>query len=249
MNDYIFAVDERGVTRWPSRTNTYAIGGFVVQREKLQEAIVAWLDIKYELCGDRNCELKWSHFFDGPHQRRTVNPLSAKSPDLWREQAEWALQELFSAAHIFPITALTIKNEASSALFKTLADGRQIIDSGLLWESVVSQFALYLEEHKGHGEIWVDHLGSPKEENRRQIALQHIQNMPWQIKPENQRLYQVINPVLKFFNSSDQPAIQLADFVSGVIWAAAEGDEHFFHLLMDKYVPGGRRTYGILIVQ
>jgi len=51
-----------------------------------------------------------------------------------------------------------------------------------------------------------------------------------------------IDPKIKFIDSSSEPFIQVADFVSGAIWATSEGDHWFFLNLLEKYAPGKRRT-------
>lgn len=77
---YILVCDERGTTRWPSPTKTWALGGFIIADEDLHRLFSAWAGVKRQLCGTDGCELKWSHFFAGGHQARSRNPLLATDP-------------------------------------------------------------------------------------------------------------------------------------------------------------------------
>jgi len=141
--------DERGTTRWPSRTKTWALGGFIIESRKRQDLVSAWAKIKLQLCGNQDCELKWSHFFPGYHQKAADNPLLSNDPQEWRQEAKWALSELFSATHIFPVTIVVHKRRASDDVFVTTEDGRKVLDINTYWVGVLGQFALFLEEHNG----------------------------------------------------------------------------------------------------
>jgi hypothetical protein len=55
-------------------------------------------------------------------------------------------------------------------------------------------------------------------------------------------LKRIAEPIA-FLDSAHEPMVQIADFVSGVIWAAAEGDEAFLLLYLRDYFPWGKRTY------
>ena len=165
---HILVCDERGTTRWPSSSRTWALGGFVVQSSKRQTLVSAWESIKLRLCGNKDCELKWSHFFPGHHQQRSDNPLLSSDPQEWREQAMWAVSELFRQSEILPINIVVRKDEASDSAFITTGDGRQVLDTNILWVGAIGQFALFLKQHHAKGEIWFDQLGSRQEEARKQ---------------------------------------------------------------------------------
>lgn len=246
---YIFACDERGTTRWPSQSKTWAIGGFIVESGRRRELIWAWARIKSQLCGDADCELKWSHFFPGHHQEGESNPLLSRDPGEWREQAKWALSELFRATEILPVTVVVRKDRATDAAFLTTDDGRRVLDSDTFWVGPLAQFALFLAEHNATGEVWFDQLGSRQEEARKQATWKQLRNGVWAVKTEYQAVLHRIASSLRFFDSEAEPLVQIADFVSGVIWAASEGDEQFLRTLLEEYFPRGPRTYSLVHVE
>jgi len=246
---YILTCDERGTTRWPSRTKTWALGGFIIESRKRQAIVSTWGNVKRELCGNQHCELKWSHFFPGHHQDRADNPLLSSDPREWREQAKWALSELFSATNVLPVTTVVRKDRASDLAFIITEDGRKVLDIETLWVGVLAQFALLLKEHNARGEIWFDQLGSREEEARKQASWEQLRDGPWPVKPENQALMRRIAPTLRFPDSRTEPLVQIADFVSGVIWAASEGDEEFLLSFLNEYFPKGPRTYALVHVE
>ena len=249
MKDYLLICDERGTTRWPSRTKTWAFGGFVIESSDSQLLAAKWASIKLNLCGDPQSELKWSHFFLGAHQSKLRNPLLSNDPEEWRKQASWAVSELFNVVEIFAVNTVIRKDEASQSVFTQKVAGRQILKTDVIWVGVLAQFTLFLEQNSGKGEIWFDRLGSDKEQARRQADWEQMRNGDWPVEPDNQSRMQRIAPTLRFLDSKAEPLIQIADFISGVIWAASEGDDEFLQKALDKYFPGGRRTYALLHIQ
>lgn len=247
---YIMACDERGTTRWPSRTKTWALGGFIIDSRRQEVIVSAWETIKHQLCGDPHCELKWSHFFVGDHQDRITSPLLSTDPREWQTQVMWAIDKLFEVPGAVPITTYIRKDEASDAVFKkpdaTNAKQYRVLDVETIYVGVVGQFALFLRERQATGEIWFDRLGSRAEERRRQDSWQQLRDGEWKVTPENQKLLKKISPQIKFLDSQMSPVVQIADFISGVIWAASEGEEIFLRQALDKYFPTGPRTYTLL---
>lgn len=247
---WIFVCDERGTTQWPSATKTWALGGFIIDSSRERAVVSAWRQVKRELCGDPSYELKWSHFFPGRHQERGTNPLISDDPAEWREQASWAIAKLFQVPGIVPINTYIRKDEASDAAFKK-ADGMSASEYRLLHTDVllvgpIGQFALFLMEHRGKGEIWFDKLGSEAEQQRRQDDWQEFRDAQWKVNPKNRKVLQRISPRIKFLDSRTNSLVQVADFVSGVIWAASEGDETFLLRALSKYFPAGPGTYSLL---
>ena len=180
---------------------------------------------------------------EGFRQALTNDPVE------WREQALWALNELFEQAQIFPITTVIQKNKITT---DSLLDENQRLSVYQIFAATVGQFALYLRERNCvEGEIWFDKLGSAKEEERWQSNFtdfqNSLQNSP--LPEANRKLVMRIDPTIKFIDSASEPFIQVADFVSGAIWATSEGDHWFFLQLLEKYAPGKRRTYGILLLE
>lgn len=56
-----------------------------------------------------------------------------------------------------------------------------------------------------------------------------------------------IDEDIRFLDSEGSEAVQIADFLCGVIWQAAEGDEAYLARLIDKYGPNASR-YGLGIL-
>jgi hypothetical protein len=242
---YILACDERGTPRWPNATKTWTLGGLIVERRNLNKLQESWTNIKLHLCGSATYELKWSHFFPGSHQLNFTNPLLSKDPLEWREQANWALSQLF-ATDVHPVAIIIRKDKASSSVFKRSSKGKQSLDIDTIWVSVLAQFALFLEQHQATGQIWFDQLGSPTEEARKQANWSELRDIPWTLATPNQAKLQRIAPRLYFFDSKTELIIQVADFISGVFWAASEGDEQFLVHNIDKYFPSGPHTFMLM---
>jgi hypothetical protein len=202
------------------------------------------------LCGNSSCELKWSHFFAGRHQDRETNPLILDDPEEWREQASWAIGKLFEVPGVVSVNTYIRKDEAADAVFKKADEmpekGYRVLDIDTLVVGVIGQFVLFLMERRAKGEIWFDKLGSQTEEQRRQDSWQQLRDGEWKVKPENQKLLKRISPKIKFLDSEKNSLVQVADFISGVIWAASEGDEVFLLQALSKYFPSGPRTYTLL---
>lgn len=177
-------------------------------------------------------------------QKNSNNPLISSKPDEWRDQAKWALSNLFFSNNILPVTTVVRKDRGSNDIFQDIRDdGVKILNKDLLWFGVVGQFATFLKQHNAKGEIWFDQLGSRKEEARWQESWARMRNEPWPAYIENQKTLKRIAAQLKFFDSVDEPLIQVADFISGVLWAASEGDEEFLLRVFREYFPWGKDTY------
>lgn len=246
---YILVCDERGTIRWPSRTKTWALGGFIIPWEKQGRLISVWNAIKLRLCGDKTVELKWSHFFEGKHQERMTNPLLSNNPQEWRKQAKWALSTLFTMKDVLPLTSYVRKDVVSDDAFKITKSGKKILNIDVLWVTITGQFALFLKEHNGIGEIWFDQLGSRSEEARKVESWKNLLEATQALNPRYQEWVQRISPNLKFFDSRVEPLVQVADFVSGVIWAASEEDEEFLLRTIRKYSDYNDRTYRLFKIQ
>ena len=77
----------------------------------------------------------------------------------------------------------------------------------------------------GCGEIWLDQLGSKKEQERKQDSWSKLRNNNPNF--QHSELIKKINQRILFFDSKNEPIIQIADFISGAIWAASEGEEKY----------------------
>jgi hypothetical protein len=246
---YIVACDERGTTRWPSPTKTWALGGLIFEENERQRLLSIWDSIKLKLCGDKNLELKWSHFFPGHHQERMGNPLITKDHKEWRKQVKWALNELFENTNALPLTTYVRKDKSSDTVFREGQHSRKILNIDTIWVGILGQFALFLKEKNSTGEIWFDNLGSEKEQARKQEEWIRLRDGDWPVNPENQLLLKPIALNFRFFDSKTEPIIQIADFLSGIVWAASEDDQEFLMKNLDKFIPQGKRTYRLLKIE
>jgi len=238
---YIMAVDEHGTINWPSRTKTFTYGGFVFKETDKQEITNQWLRIKTELCGSPDVELKWSHFFISDDQ----SPLLSLNDR--RKQLLWALNDLFMGEYyIAPITQRIRKDQAGKECFKLSSKGNTILDKDILNVGIIGQFASFLNLKRSDGEIWLDRLGSIKEQERMQDSWSKLRDCPThnfvnqKAKFDfhrNQKLLQKIKKELHFFDSKVSQIIQIADFISGVIWAASEGEEDYLISQFEYYFP------------
>jgi len=240
------ACDERGTTRWPSPTKTWSLGGLIFENNERQKLVSIWKRIKIKLCEEENLELKWSHFFSGDHQKRMTNPLIETDMRELRKQAIWALNELFEDTNALPLATYVRKDKSTDAVFRITQDRRKVLDIRVIWVGVLGQFALFLKEKDSTGEIWFDNLGSKKEQDKKQEDWVRLRDGKWQVNPENQLLLKPIASNFRFFDSKNEPIIQIADFVSGIIWAASEGDEIFLLKTLDKFMRQSERTYRLL---
>lgn len=111
---------------------------------------------------------------------------------------------------------------------------------------IAAQFALFLIRHKGKGKIWHDQLGSRKQESRIQITWEKVRNEPWSANSERQSMLYRIAPTIEFLDSKNEPLVQIADFISGVIYGASRGGEGFLIESWDNFFPEGLRTTNLL---
>jgi hypothetical protein len=248
---HLLICDDRGTTRWPSNSKTWCIGGYTIPYWNVSKVVRSWNEIKRNLISDPSKELKWSHFFEGPHQEKFDNPLLSNDPSSWREQAKWVLEQLTKIQGLVPMNTLVRKDKASDALFidywdKTWEKDYRVLDVGTLWVPILGSLALYLRQIGSLAEVWFDRMGSRAEEERRQESWLEMRNGVWKVKPENQRLLKAISPEMRFFDSSTTGLVQVADVISGVIWAASEEDEDFLTLVLDRYFPLGTPSYTLV---
>lgn len=170
-----------------------------------------------------------SFFLDIPS-----NPL--RKDENKQEDLIWSLDNLFINSLITaPISMRVRKDKISDVCYRTTTKGNQVLDYEILSVSIYSQFALFLKMKNSVGEMWFDQLGSEKEQERKQKVWIGLRNN--NINKEYQRMTQKIKEEIKFFDSKKEQIIQIADFVSGVIWAASEGDEKYLLHKMENYFP------------
>jgi len=123
------------------------------------------------------------------------------------------------------------------------------VDIETTFLGIVAQFALFLVRQKAEGEIWHDQLSSRKQESRIQKAWENVRNEPWPTNRKRQAMLYRVAPTIKFLDSKKEPLVQIADFISGVIYGASRGGEGFLIESWDNFFPEGLRTTNLLHVQ
>ena len=251
---HLMICDDRGTRRWPSNSKTWCIGGYIIPYWRAGQLIRTWKSVKDELTSDPSSELKWSHFFAGPHQDRAENPLDSDDPSIWRQQAMWALDQLVGGGGLIPVNTRVRKDRASDELFRDFWDESEgenyrVLDIDTLWVPILGSLALYLRQTRSVAEVWFDQMGSQKEQERRQKSWLNMRDGEWKVKPENQLLLKSISPEFRFFDSRHSELVQVADMISGVIWAASEEDEEFLQRILQDYFPLGIPSYTLVTLE
>ena len=240
---HILVCDDRGSHRLESAAGTYLLGGFTAPETQSSHIVVTWNNIKRRLCGSDAVELKWRDFFADPTVES--NPLHLYPSQLTRRtEAILALHELFSQTAIIPLIARTHKPTASDSVYLTRISsrGNRILDEQPLFTALIGLFANYLHEVRASsGVVWHDRLGSENEHKGRQeefAALLHYAASPANsvLAPQYRERIEKIEPQLHFFDSATTPVIQVADFVTGPMWAASEGDSVFLQAFPQYYL-------------
>jgi len=228
LTKYILACDERGTIHRNSKSQSWVYGGFIFRLKDKDSIINKWNFIKYSLCRSSDVEMKWSHFFYKTEESPLQKGLNIE------ESLLWALDQIFTTGiKLIPVNTRTVKNNLCKEGFRTTTKGNQVIDYEILSVAVYAQFALFLKINPGIGEMWFDQLGSETEQDRKQKAWIELRDN----NPDKniRRMMKRISPTIKFFDSKKEPIIQIADFVSGVIWAASEGDEKYLLHKLGSY--------------
>ena len=241
--EHLLVYDEHGNVNWKS-SSPFSIGGFAIARTQVHDLIMCWTAIKNKLCGSNDVELKWRHFFDQAEQSPLLKYHNA------RLQADYALRHLFDVGAMFPISTLIQKERVDTDFYSRVTKkGRKVVNTMLITAGILGQFALYLQEHHSEGgSIISDKLGSQREESRLQNDIARILEEAKGIRSNSNRLLDKINPSVSFCDSKEEPLVEIADFVSGPIWSAAQGDDYFFLNHLSHFLRGREKSYGIFII-
>lgn len=239
----------------PGTSNSFVFGGYVVHERDLSRVTEAWRSIKSEMCGSAEVELKWKHFFVDANDPQIGCPLLVKNSLARRHLAALGLDYLFHNAPVLPVVAVSRKDRATNLFIVQSRKGKGKIDDDLMWLGPVGLFAVFLDARQVRGRLWFDRLGSETHEERRQAAwseqLRIVRASEYSPQFEdNLRKLLAIDEKIEFLGSKENEAVQVADFVCGVIWQAAEGDEAFLARLLDKYgLNATRQGLGILHIE
>lgn len=250
---YLLVADEMGTPGMaPGTSNSFVLGGYVVGESQIHQAIRLWRNIKVQLCGAANLELKWKHFFVDADNSSIDSPLLEKNPLVRRILAANALDQLFQKAPLIPAVAVAQKDRASESFTVKSRRGKPKVDLDVMWMGPVALFAAFLHARRARGKLWFDQLGSEKQQLHWQSDWSQQLRMvrDGTFHPafrDNLRKLLAIDEEIEFFDSRCNEAVQIADFVCGVIWQAAEGDEAFLARLVSQYGPNAsRQGLGIL---
>lgn len=240
MDRYLFVADEIGTPGIsPVISNTFVFGGYVVNENEVQKALEAWWKIKLEICGRKNVELKWKHFFVDEHDPKFSIPLKVKNKAGRRQLASLALKDLFNKSPLLPLIAIARKDRATDALIVKSRKGKDKIDYDKMWFGPIGMFGTFLHLKKAKGKMYFDHLSPNQEKERQESWSNQLQKIREREIPEE--LYQNLQKLLcideriTFLDSQKYEIIQIAEFISGVIWNASEGDEEFLANFEKEY--------------
>jgi len=167
---YILACDERGTMYLNSSRNARCFGGFIFPNLKINHLIQQWKHIKQVLCDSDRVELKWSHFFSGPHLKKG-SPLPDEDEDFQRGLAVIALQEIFTKCDYLTMVNVVVKKKEAFDKHKELLyflqdDGRYRLKNEIFYGGIFAFFIRYIANTNGIGEIWMDQLSSQSEEDK-----------------------------------------------------------------------------------
>ena len=253
MSRYILVADEMGTPGMaPGTSGSFVFGGYVVHDSDLPKAYEAWMRVKKEMCGTTQVELKWKHFFVHADDPDIQCPLIVKNRLARRNMVTLALKFLFHQAPLVPVVAVSQKGRATDAFVVQSRKGKDKIDDDLMWLGPVALFGVFLHARRATGKLWFDQLGSEKQQTRRQEAWSKQLRLirAGECHPDhesNLRKLLAIDEKIELFDSRTCEAVQIADFVCGVVWQAAEGDEAFLAMLQVEFGPSAERQgLGIL---
>jgi hypothetical protein len=242
-NRYYFIADEKGDPGLvPGASRNLIFGGFVVAESELPQVIKVWNDFKSNTCGTCKVELKSEHFFAS---RSKNNPIIVRSPEKRREIAMNGFECIFSINSVAPLAYCLFKDQASKALIVESSRGNPKIDADVFWIAPFGLFALFLAHKQATGQVWWDGVSGQVEQEKK--------NFDWQQLKHASKLgseIRMIDDEILFLESRESEAIQIADFLCGVLWQAMKGDEIFISPFLDKYSAQKRRDgLGILILE
>lgn len=207
----------------------------------MSKVVEAWQGFKKDTCGTSTVELKSEHFFASRSKR---NPLLVRNPEKRRKMAMEGFELIFSNRSVAPLAYCVFKERASKTLIVESKKGNPKIDADVIWVTPFALFGLFLTKKGATGQVWWDGVSGQREQEQK--------NSEWQnLKRANnaRREIQTIDDTILFLDSKESEAIQVADFLCGVLWQAMSGDEVFLAQFQDKYDAQRRRDgLGIVII-
>lgn len=240
---YLFIVDEKGDPGLAhGASSNFVLGGYVVKESELPKVEDVWRQFKTETCGIPDAELKSEHFFAS---RSKHNPLLIRSRETRRATAMKGLELIYDIPSVAPLAYCVFKARASKELIVETQGGKQRIDTDTIWVAPFGLFAVFLKHRRASGQVLWDEVSGEQEHGKKNAewqALKHAKGT----RPELQR---IANEIL-FLDSKANEAIQVADFLCGVLWRAMVGDEVYLSRFLSKYNARTRGDgLGIIIIE
>ncbi len=242
---YLLVADEMGTPGLaPGTSNAYIIGGYIVRKRDLRQVIGLWRQIKSELCGNPDVELKWKHFFTKYDDSRFHNPLLIADDEQRYRLALNTVERLYDNLPILPLVSCALKDSITEAFVTEGRPGKKKINLSLFRVGPIGQFASFLHNRASRGEIWFDNLSDDSQEEQWNTDLAGLRAFKQPGKQSRPVLR--IKPGIRFYDSKMNEAIQVAEFTMGIIWEAARGDEAFLIHFEEKYTRQIQR-YGLFL--
>ncbi len=240
---YLFITDEKGDPGLASgASDNLVFGGYVVDESELSNVIRVWRKFKADVCETSDVELKSEHFFAS---RSKHNPLSERNREKRRDIAMKGFELIYSNRSVAPLSYCVFKNRASDALKVESKNKNYKIDADTIWVAPFVLFGLFLTNKRATGQVWWDGVSGQKEEDKKNSAWQKLK-----CNPLARKEIQAIDGEILFLDSKESEAIQVADFLCGVLWQAMKGDEIFLARFLEKYDPRTRRDgLGIVLLE
>lgn len=243
MAEYTLYIDESGnMGASHNQSNGFVFGGYVINKKDESIAIRTWRELKTELCGSDNVELKWNHFF----KSFPDNPLIAKSTKDKREAGINLATRIFEDIPLIPNLEVIRKNRASEAVFTVSKKGNSKIDLNVLWVAPVGAFAGFLSRRKSVGKIVRDKVSGLAEEQKWQENWTNLR-IAVQGQPQD-KLLSLIDEEITFVDSANHDLIQIADCICGIIFSASIENEAFLYPVF-AYFEQATKNHGMGIIK
>ncbi len=226
----------------PGASDNLVFGGFVVAVSELPDVVEMWRGFKVDTCGTPDAELKSEHFFAS---RSRHSPLVVQNREERRKMAMEGFELIYSNRSVAPLAYCVFKDRASAALTVKSKKGNPKIDADIIWVAPLVLFGLFLTRKHATGQVWWDCVSGQQEQEKKNLEWQKLKHAP-----EALREIQAIDDEILFLDSEKNEAIQVADFLCGILWQAMSEDEVFLARFQDKYSARRRHDgLGIVIIE
>lgn len=240
---YLFIADEKGDPGMVTgASDNLVFGGYVVIESELPNVVKLWRRFKADTCGTSDVELKSEHFFAS---RSRHNPLVVRNPQKRRKMALEGFELIYNTHSVEPLAYCVFKDRASGPLIIESKKGNPKIDADTIWVAPFGLFALFLTKKHATGQVWWDGVSGQQEQEKKNLEWQKLKRTPGA-----RREIQTIDDKILFLDSKKSEAIQVADFLCGILWQAMGRDKAFLTRFQDKYSMRKRHDgLGIIIIE